>query len=233
MNLQEQVYRIQSMMGVINEEQNNPLIFVYNPKTNDIVGFNLRLHSDEFNNVLYDENGRGQGYGWGPQIDDKNQPITFNTKEEIQNWFDSRNEKHLIKSTQNKNYPDLSSIALQLRKLKDVNYQTINRGSCFKFAKEVSKLGYNGFTFIFSEEDQDVVHVYIKLNDNLYWDALGFHKKSDVKRDYEIGEDYIMFDSDISQLNNYCDIDTYSSLTTIPISNDDWKKIVRIIKSAK
>lgn len=233
MKLQEDIQRIKEVMGLLVEKQNEPLIFVYNPKTNDIVGYNLVYDTNEFNETVYDENGDSRGYGWGTQVDDQKKTLVFDSKEDAQNWSDSRNEKHLVKTTQNKNYPNLSSIALQLRKLKDVDYQIINRGSCFKFAKEIGELGYNDFTFIFSEDDQAVIHVYIKLNGNLYWDALGFHKKSDVVRVYEIGEDYYMYDGDISELNNYCNIDTYSSLTTIPISNDEWEKIIRIIKSVK
>ena len=232
MKLQEQINRIQTMMGIITENSEY-LTYVFNPKTDEVLGFNLVSHSDEFNEVLYDKEGNSQGYGWGAQIDDKNEPLIFNSKEEVQSWFSGRNEKVLIKSTQNKNYPDLSSIALQLRKDKNINFQNINRGSCFKFAKEISELGYNNFTFIFSEEEQEVIHVYIKLKNNLYWDVNGFHKNNDIIRDYEIGEDNIMYDADISELNHYCNINTYESLTTIPISNEDWKKIVRIIKSVR
>lgn len=42
-----------------------------------------------------------------------------------------------------------------------------------------------------------------------------------------------MYDDDISELNNYCDIDTYGALSTIPISDETWKKIVQIIKNNK
>jgi hypothetical protein len=232
MNLQENINRVKEMMGVLTENSEY-LTYVFNPKTEEVLGYNLVSHSDKFDEVLYDEKGDNRGYGWGAQKDDKNNSLIFNSKEEAQSFFNEKNEKNLIKSTENKNYPDLSLIASQLRKNKNIDYQNINRGSCFKFAKEISKLGYNNFTFIFSEEEQEVIHIYIKLKNNLYWDANGFHKNNDIIRDYEIGEDNIMYDADMSELNHYCNIDTYESLTTIPISNEDWETIVRIIKSIK
>jgi hypothetical protein len=232
MNLQENICRIKEMMGVLTENSEY-LTYVFNPKTEEVLGYNLVSHSDKFDEVLYDEKGDNRGYGWGAQKDDENNSLIFNSKEEAQSFFNEKNEKNLIKSTENKNYPDLSLIASQLRKNKNIDYQNINRGSCFKFAKEISKLGYNNFTFIFSEEEQEVIHIYIKLKNNLYWDANGFHKNNDIIRDYEIGEDNIMYDADMSELNHYCNIDTYESLTTIPISNEDWETIVRIIKSIK
>ena len=139
----------------------------------------------------------------------------------------------ITKETQNSKYPDLSSIALNLRKIDGLDYTIINRGSCFKFTKEISKLGYNIFTFIFSNEEQEVVHVYIKLNDNLYFDATGFHTKKEIKEEYINVEDNYMYDSDISELNHYCSLDTYSALSTIPIDNHLWEKIVRVINNSK
>ncbi len=209
------------------------LMYVYNPKNDKLMGFNLILHSDEFNNILYDVNGKGQGYGWGPQIDDNGNGLVFDKIEDAQNWHTRREEKTIMKGTQNKKYPVLSKIALQLRKMEDFNFRIINRGSCFRFAKEISKLGYNDFTFIFSEEEQEIIHVYVKLTNNLYWDALGFHTKKDIKIDYDIGKDNLMFDAGIDELNNYCDIDTYQSLTTIPISDNIWKRILNIIRNSK
>ena len=40
------------------------------------------------------------------------------------------------------------------------------------------------FSYIFSNEEQEVVHVYIKLNNNLYFDANGFHSKKEIKDEY-------------------------------------------------
>jgi hypothetical protein len=216
-----------------NKLNNEILTFVFNPKTNEVIGCNLPLHSDEFNKTLYDKNGKSQEYGWGGQMNDNNESIKFNSIDDAQKWHSDRTMKHLLKQTKNDSYPDLSNIALQLRNLKEINYQIINKGSCFKFAKEISKLGYNNFTFIFSAEEQEVIHVYIKLSNNLFWDATGFHKKSEIKSDYYIGNENAMYDGNVEELDNYCEINTYNSLTTIPISDDIWKKIVRIIKFNK
>jgi len=234
-DIRKMIDKVKNFKQFVNENNssNERFVFVYDPKTDEVKGFNLTYPSDEFNNILYDKNGRGQGYGWGAQINDKKDPIKFNSMEEAQKWHNDREMKNLVKKTQNNSYPDLSSIALQLRKLKEINYQTINRGSCFKFAKEISKLGYRNFRFIFSEEDQEVIHVYVKLSDVLYWDATGFHKNSEIKSDYNIGNENVMYDGDVEELDNYCEIDTYDSLTTIPISDDIWKKIVQIIKFNK
>ena len=216
----------------VNALSNKPYLFVFDTNKN-VLAFNLPSDNDEeLNNWLYDENGNNRG-GYGVQIDNSKNYIKFNTIEDAQKWYDERNEKHLLKATKNDVYPNLSNISRQIRKLKNVNYQDINRGSCFKFAKEISKLGYKKFTFIFSEEEQEVIHVYIKLTENLYWDALGFHKKTEIKSDYEIGKNNSMYDATINELNHYCNIDTYQSLTTIPISDPEWKEIIQIIKLNK
>lgn len=132
--IREQIDRVKNWKQFLNESNTHTekLVFVYDPNSDQIKGYNLKLHSDEFNKVLYDENGRGQGFGWGPQINDTNEPIKFPSIESAQKWHSDREEKHLIKQTQNNSYPDLSNIALQLRKFKDIDFQIINRGSCFK-----------------------------------------------------------------------------------------------------
>ena len=214
------------------ENSDKPLLFVFD-HNNKILAFNIPDDNKELlNKYLYDEHGKNVG-GYGLQYLDDKQYIKFDSLEDIQKWNDEREIKYLNKKTQNKQYQDLSYIAYELRKLKSVNYQHINRGSCFKFAKIISKLGYDNFTFIFSNEEHEVVHVYIKLNNNLYFDAYGFHNKSDIKSEYEIGDENIMYDADIKELDHYCSIDTYSSLTTIPLSNEEWNVIKNIINKAK
>lgn len=211
--------------------QNDVLLYVFD-KNKKIIAYNIPNNDiKELNKHLYDENGKNRG-GYGAQVDNGIY-YKFDSLKSAQEWYNQKENRFLIKQTQNDKYKDLSDIALNIRSLKNINFKDINRGSCFKFAKEVSKLGYRKFTFIFSEDDQEVIHVYIKLNNNLYWDVMGFHSKNDVIEDYQIGEDYIMFDSDLSELERYCNIDTYQSLTTIPINNDEWNKIINIIKSSK
>jgi hypothetical protein len=231
MNLQEQTNRIKQMMGILNESTDK-LLFVFDPVTDKVIGFNL-TYGDELNNVVYDETGNSRGYGWGLQINDDKELIKFDSLDDAQQWYQIKMDNKIVKETQNSKYPDLSFIALNLRKIDGLEYSIINRGSCFKFAKEISKLGYNTFTFIFSDEDQEVIHVYIKLNNNLYFDATGFHTKKDIKQEYINGEENEMFDSDISELNRYCSLDTYSSLTTIPISNNIWDKVIGVINNSK
>jgi hypothetical protein len=209
----------------------NPLLFVFDNK-NNIIAYNIPNDDvKQLNKYLYDEYGKNRG-GHGTQVEDGIY-YKFDSLKSAQEWYNQKRNKNLIKKTQNKKYEDLSNIALNIRKLKSINFQDINRGSCFKFAKEVSKLGYKRFTFIFSEEDQEIIHVYIKLNNNLYWDAIGFHSKNDVIEEYEIGDNYVMFDSDLSELDRYCNIDTYQSLTTIPINDTEWSEILTIINSTK
>jgi len=226
MNLQESIRRIL-------REETEMLDFIFDSKTNKVIGFNLVYGSEEFNNILYDENDRNRGYGFGSQKDNFNNPIKFDSLEDAQKWYSDRAEKHLQKQTQNQEYSDLSYIAYNIRKIDDLDYQVINRGSCFKFAKEISKLGYNKFTFIFSEEEQEVIHVYVKLTNNLYFDANGFHTKKEIKNQYYVGEDTEMYDSGIDELGNFSDLDTYECLTTIPIPNNVWKKVIQVIKKSK
>lgn len=232
--IRQMIDKVKNFEKFVNENvtKKTPLIYVVN-KNGEIKGFNLVLHSDKFNSVLYDKDGKSQNYGYGAQINNKKEPIEFDSINQAQRWYNDREEKLLKKETENISYTDLSNIAQQLRKLEDINYQIINRGSCFKFAKEISKLGYGDYTFIFSEEEQEVIHVYVKLNENLYWDATGFHTKSNIKQKYYIGKDNVMYDGDINELNHYCNIDTYDALTTIPISNEVWKKIIKIINLNK
>jgi len=208
------------------KESEEKLLYVFDPKNNKIIGFNI-TSMDELNKLIYDENGNNLGYGWGLQLK------RFDSLDDIQQWNQEKTGNRNIKETQNSKYPNLSYIASNLRKIKGLDYSIINRGSCFKFAKEISDLGYNTFTFIFSNEEQEVVHVYIKLNNNLYFDANGFHSKKEIKDEYINEEDNDMYDSDTSELNHYCALDTYSSLTTIPISNQLWKKVVSIINKSK
>jgi len=211
--------------------QNDIFLYVFD-NDGKIIAYNIPNNdTEELNKYLYDENGKNRG-GYGVQVLD-GKYYKFDSLNSAQQWYNQKKNKFITKKTQNEKYKDLSYIALNIRNLKTINFQDINRGSCFKFAKEVSKLGYNKFTYIFSEEDQEVIHVYIKLNDNLYWDVMGFHSKNDVIEDYEIGNEYIMYDSDLSELETYCNIDTYQSLTTIPINNTEWSEILDIIKSSK
>ena len=226
MNLQESIRRIL-------KEETEMLLYIFDPKTNKVIGFNLVYGSEEYNNIRYDENGRGKGYGFGPQKDNFNNTIKFDSLEDAQKWYSDRTEKDLQKQTQNQEYSDLSYIAYNIRKIDDLDYQVINRGSCFKFAKEISKLGYDKFTFIFSEEDQEVIHVYVKLTNNLYFDANGFHTKKEIKNQYYVGEDTEMYDSGIDELGNFSDLDTYECLTTIPIPDNVWKKVIQVIKKSK
>jgi len=226
MNIKESIRRII-------KEETEMLFFIFNPKTNKVIGFNLTYNSEEFNNIRYDENGRSRDYGFGPQKDDFGDTIKFDSLEDVQKWYSDKTEKHLQKQTQNQKYPDLSYIANSIRKIDGLDYQVINRGSCFKFAKEISKLGYNKFTFIFSEEEQEVIHVYVKLTNNLYFDANGFHTKKEIKNEYYVGEDTEMYESSIDELDNFSDLNTYECLTTIPISNDVWKKVIQIIKQSR
>jgi len=223
MNLNENILRIKSMMGI--NESEEELFYIFDPKDNKIIGFNI-TSEDELNNLIYDENGNNLGYGWGLQLK------RFDSLDDIQQWNQEKTGDINTKQTQNSKYPDLSYIASNLRKIDGLDYYTINRGSCFKFAKEISELGYNTFTFIFSNEEQEVIHVYIKLNNNLYFDATGFHSKKEIKDEYISGEDNDMYDSDISELDHYCSLDTYNTLTTIPISNQLWKKVVSVIKKS-
>jgi hypothetical protein len=223
MNLNKNIQRIKQMMGI--NESEEELFYVFDPKNNKIIGFNI-TSEDELNNLIYDDNGHNLGYGWGLQLK------RFDSLDDIQQWNQEKTGDRNIKETQNSKYPDLSYIASNLRKIKGLDYSIINRGSCFKFAKEISELGYNTFTFIFSNEEQEVVHIYIKLNNNLYFDANGFHSKKEIKEEYISGEDNDMYDSDTSELNHYCSLDTYSSLTTIPISNQLWKKVVSVINKS-
>jgi hypothetical protein len=215
---------LKEMMEVKESEQE--LFYVFDPKDYNVIGFNI-TSKDELNNLLYDDNGYNLGYGWGLQVN------RFDSLEDAQRWNQEKMGDINTKQTQNSKYPDLSYIASNLRKIDGLDYDTINRGSCFKFAKEISDLGYNTFTFIFSNEEQEVVHVYIKLNNNLYFDATGFHSKKEIKEEYISGEDNDMYDSDISELDHYCNLDTYSSLTTIPISNQLWKKVVSVINKSR
>lgn len=224
MKLQENINRIKQMMGVINESEQE-LFYVFNPKNNKVIGFNI-TSEDELDNLLYDDNGHNLGYGWGLQVN------RFDSLEDAQRWNQEKMGDINTNQTQNSKYPDLSYIASNLRKIDGLDYDIINRGSCFKFAKEISELGYNTFTFIFSNEEQEVIHVYIKLNNVLYFDATGFHSKKEIKQDYITGEDNDMYDSDISELDHYCNLDTYNSLTTIPISNQLWKKVVSVINKS-
>lgn len=224
MKLQENINRIKQMMGVINESEQE-LFYVFDPKDNKVIGFNI-TSKDELNNLLYDDNGYNLGYGWGLQVN------RFDSLDDAQRWNQEKMGNRNTKETQNSKYPDLSYIASNLRKIDGLDYEIINRGSCFKFAKEISELGYNTLTFIFSNEEQEAIHVYIKLNNSLYFDATGFHSKKEIKQDYITGEDNDMYDSDISELDHYCNIDTYSALTTIPISNQLWKKVVSVINKS-
>ena len=223
--------KVRNYTQIINEnytKSNEMFLYVFD-KNQNVIAFNIPSNDkDELNKFLYDEKGNRGGYG--VQLDDDKNYLKFNSIQDVQKWFDDKNENHIIKATKNNAYPNLSKIALQLRKLKDINFENINRGSCFKFAKEISKLGYKKFTFVFSEEDQEVIHVYIKLAENLYWDAIGFHKKGEIKLRYDIGNENIMYDGGMSELDHYCEIDTYGALSTIPISDEKWKKIVQIIK---
>jgi hypothetical protein len=226
MNLQESIRRIIS-------EYTEELVFIFDPKTNKVIGFNLVYGSKEFNNIRYDKSGRSGGYEFGSQKDSFNNPIKFDSLEDAQKWYSDKTEKQLQKQTQNQKYSDLSYIAYNIRKIDDLDYQVINRGSCFKFAKEISKLGYDKFTFIFSEEDQEVIHVYVKLTNNLYFDANGFHTNKEIKNQYYVGEDTEMYDSDIDELGNFSDLDTYECLTTIPIPDNVWKKVTQVINKSK
>ena len=226
MNLQESIRRIIS-------EYTEGLDFIFDPKTNKVIGFNLVYGSKEFNNIRYDKSGRSRDYGFGPQKDSFDNPIKFDSLEDAQKWYSDKTEKQLQKQTQNQKYSDLSYIAYNIRKIDDLDYQVINRGSCFKFAKEISKLGYDKFTFIFSEEDQEVIHVYVKLTNNLYFDANGFHTKKEIKNQYYVGEDTEMYDSDIDELGNFSDLDTYECLTTISIPDNVWKKVTQVINKSK
>lgn len=213
------------------QELNDVFLFVFD-KNKNIIAYNIPINDKKkLNKHLYDEYGNNRG-GHGVQVID-GKYYKFDSLKSAQDWYSQKVNKSIIKQTKNKKYKDLSYIALNIRNLKNINFQDINRGSCFKFAKEIAKLGYNKFTFIFSEEDQEVIHVYIKLNNNLYWDAIGFHTKNGVIEDYEVGDNYNMFDSDLSELERYCNIDTYQSLTTIPIDNKEWNEILTIIKSSK
>jgi hypothetical protein len=227
--------KVKNFKQFVNEnysKSNEMLLYVFD-KNNNVIAFNLPSNDkDGLNKFLYDENGKNRG-GYGAQLDDDKNYLKFNSIQDVQKWFDDNNEKHLLKATKNDSYPDLSNISLRLRKLKDINYTDINRGSCFKFAKEVSKLGYKHFTFIFSDEEQEVIHVYVKLSNNLYWDANGFHNKKEIISEYEIGKGNDMFDGDINELNHHCSIDTYQALTTIPIDNVTWDKIIQIININK
>lgn len=209
-------------------QYNKELYFISNDDT--ILSFNIT--KEDLNRNLYNDKGNPIG-SYGLQYDDNKNYLEFNSIVDAQKWYDNRIKSFINKKVINNKYPDLSKIGLLLRNEKRVSFQDINRGSCFKFAKEISKIGYNKFTFIFSEEEQEVIHVYVKLSSNLYWDVIGFHKKSEVKSDYEIGEDNEMYDSDIDELNHLSNIDTYQGLTTIEISNKDWNIITKIIKSVK
>ena len=231
MSLHEDILRIKEVMGVI-KESTEGLFFVFDPSNGKIISFNV-TSKDEVNKLIYDENGDNRGYGYGYQLNDNKELIKFDSLNEVQQWYQKKIMALITKETQNSKYPDLSSIALNLRKIDGLDYTIINRGSCFKFTKEISKLGYNIFTFIFSNEEQEVVHVYIKLNDNLYFDATGFHTKKEIKEEYINVEDNYMYDSDISELNHYCSLDTYSALSTIPIDNHLWENIVRVINNSK
>jgi hypothetical protein len=212
--------------------QTENLLFVFNPNNDKVIDFNISSE-DELNKVLYDETGNNRGFGWGLQINDDKELIKFDSLDDAQQWYQKRIGDRTTKETQNSKYPDLSSIALNLRKIDGLDYSVINRGSCFKFTKEISKLGYDKFTFIFSNEEQEVIHVYIKLSSNLYFDAAGFHTKKEIKKEYINGEDNYMYDTDLNELDHYCNIDTYQSLTTIPISNKEWKEVTKIIRSVK
>jgi hypothetical protein len=233
--IRQMIDKVKNFKQFVNEnysKTNEMLLYVFD-KNNNVMAFNIPSDNrEELNNWLYDENGKNRG-GYGVQLDDDKNYLKFNSIQDVQKWVDNRNENHILKATKNDAYPDLSNIALQLRKLKDIHFTDINRGSCFKFAKKVSKLGYKNFTFIFSDEEQVVIHVYIKLSNNLYWDANGFHNKKEIISDYEIGKGNDMFDGDINELNHHCDIDTYQSLTTIPIDNNTWNKITKIININK
>jgi hypothetical protein len=232
MNLYEDILRIKEVMGVI-KESTEELFFVFDPSNGKIISFNV-TSKDELNKVIYDENGYNRGYGYGLQLNDnRDEFIKFDSLNEVQQWYQKKIMVQITKETQNSKYPDLSSIALNLRKIDGLDYTIINRGSCFKFTKEISKLGYNIFTFIFSNEEQEVIHVYIKLNDNLYFDATGFHTKKEIKEEYINVEGNYMYDSDISELNYYSRLDTYNALSTIPINNHLWEKIVRVINNSK
>ena len=227
MNLQENIFRVKQMMGIIRESDER-LSFVFDPNTDKVIGFNI-TSEDELNGFIYDDDGNNRGYGWGLQLNDSDEIIRFDSLEDAQLWYRKKKGNKITKETQNSKYPKLSSISYNIRNIEGLDYDVINRGSCFKFAKEISKLGYDKFTFIFSNDDQEVIHVYIKLNNNLYFDAIGFHTKKEIKQEYLDGEDNDMYDSDISELNHYCNLDTYSGLTTIPISNQVWSKVIELI----
>ena len=234
-DIRESINKIKNLKQLVNEsikKSNEMLLFVFD-KNHKVLAINIPDNNkNELNKHLYDENGNNIG-GYGVQVSKDKEYLRFDTIEDAQKWDDERTESHLNKATQNKKYLDLSNIALELRKNKDIDFQVINQGSCFKFAKEVSKLGYNQFTFIFSDEEQEVIHVYIKLSGNLYWDANGFHSKIEIKNEYDLDENTYMYDGDINELDHYCSIDTSSALSTIPISAETWDKIIQIINLNK
>lgn len=216
-------------------EKSEEMYLYVSDKDDKIIAYNiLNQDRETLNSYLYDKNGKSMG-GYGVQYDENKNFIKFDSQQDAQNWLNSRNENYLNKMTYRKQYPKLSYIAKELRLNKSVDYQIINRGHCFKFAFEIYKhLGYSNFTFIHSDEEQETVHVYLKLNDNLYFDAYGFHSKSDVESDYELdGENNFMYDSGYKELEHYKEIDTDQSLTTIPLSKQDWDIIVGIINKSK
>jgi hypothetical protein len=226
--------KVKNFKQFVNENYSpsNEILLYAIGKNDNIYAFNIPNNREELDKIIYNDEGKPNGKGYAPQRNGK-QNIKFDSLEQIQKWYDDKNNKRTKKETENKLYQDLSNIAINLRKIPNIDYKHINRGSCFKFAKEVSKLGYKNFSFVFSDEEQEVIHVYIKLNDKLYFDAEGFHSKSDIKKDYKLNRGNELFDGNISELNNYCDIDTYGSLTTIPLNDKEWKIITSIIKKEK
>lgn len=204
-------------------------------KNGKIIAFNLTYEeTQKVPGFYYDETGSPiEGRSWGAQVID-NTKVNFKNLEEIQVWYDERDNKYLMKKTFRKEYSELSKIAKELYASKIVDHSIINRGSCFKFAKMISDaLGYNNFTYVFSDEEQAEIHVYIKLSKNLYFDANGFSTLKEVNEDYINDEDCYLSDSnDKEELNSLADIDTSQALSTIELSNVEIKEVKRIISAA-
>ena len=213
-------------------------LYVFDKDSNEVLGHSLTYN--EIQKIISDKQ-KGlnpQNFPrlvYGAQTDDKNNPITFDTLKDAQDWYNKSIEQEKHNELKKVPKTNLGKTLYEISEYVKEKYPNINKGTCYFFTYLISKyFTIDKFVIIEEELEEEPIHMMCKIG-NKYYDGTGFYTKKGVLDEYSDStkDDIHIIDKDeVKYWSDKMDYDYVNqSLTTNPLTNEERQDLEDYIKS--